>query len=135
MMFGLLQKVPVHLKIYPDEIEITDLRNGHTIRRAAIQKFSSPRMLVAEFYLTEALAKSILTDLGIGGRVLKIAVQQMVDLGGGITNTEQRHLRDLCEHIGAADSIILLHTRAVPATEVMRLLGMKAEELPVDVTW
>lgn len=36
-MLGFLQKVPIYVKIYPDEIEITDLRNGNTIRRGLLR--------------------------------------------------------------------------------------------------
>lgn len=62
-----------------------------------------------------------------------MAVQYMLDLGGGIANTELMHLRNLAEFTGAASVIILLHTRKVAAVEILQLLEEK--ELPADVTW
>ncbi|AHJ99568.1 hypothetical protein Hsw_3973 [Hymenobacter swuensis DY53] len=91
-------------------------------------------MLVADFNAAVTLGRSILALLKTGRRPLKIAVQQMIDLGGGTTNTEQRHLRDLCAHLGATHSVILLHTRKITTTELLKILESRQEELPVDVT-
>ncbi|GAB3302803.1 hypothetical protein [Hymenobacter tenuis] len=134
-MLGFFQKIPVHVKLYPNEIEVTDLRTNRTIRRIANQKFSSSRMLLADFHTAESLIKSTLGELGLRDKMLKVAAQQMVDLGGGISATEQRQLRDTCEFVGSAFNILLLHTREVPAAEVLGLLELKREELPTDVIW
>lgn len=95
----------IYIKIRRDQIEGTDLESGETISKRAPKPFSSTRNIVSNFNNANEAIESVMLDLGIRRSFfqprLKILMQQLEGLEGGLSDIEKRALRDLAEIAGA----------------------------------
>lgn len=121
-MINFFRRIPVYIKIYPDRVEITNIRSGETISKISNSKFSSDRMLVAEFSAAGILIRSILKELRLSTRSLKILIQQMKEFEGGMCESEKRLLRDLAEQAGGVVIFIVTRTTILSNEEMDEFL-------------
>ena len=131
-MLNIFRKVPVYVKIYHDKIEITNINTQQTISKTASTKFSSNRLLVAEFNVAEMLIREILKELGLSGRTLKILIQQMKEFEDSLSEVEKRVLRDLAEQAGGAVVYIINRTRVMSPEEIQGFLNLKSSDFRVE---
>jgi hypothetical protein len=121
-MLKYFRKIPVYIKIYPDKVEISNIHTGETISKTALIKFSSNRMLVADFNIAEDLIRTGLKELRLSKYSLKILIQQMKSFEGGIFESERRILRDLGDMAGGFSVTIVEHTRVLSNDEALYFL-------------
>ena len=124
-MFNPFQRIPVYIKIYPDKIEIVNIKTGQALSKVASTSFSSSRMLIAEFNVAENLIRDILNELGLSKRSLKLLIQQMKEFEGGICESEKRILADLGEQAGAVSIQIVNRTQVLSNEEIHAALKIK----------
>jgi hypothetical protein len=127
-MLNIFQKVPVYIKVYHNKIEITNINTQQTIAKTSTTKFSSNRLLVAEFNSAEILIREILKELGLSRRTLKVLIQQMEELEGGLSEVEKRVLRDLAEQAGGAIVYIINRTKIMSIEEIQGFLNLKSSD-------
>ncbi len=125
LMFNFFRKVPVYIKIYPNKIEITDILKDQTVSKLSPFKFSSSRMIVADFIVASDLISQILKELGLSRRTLKALIQQMDDFEDGLSEVEKRILRDLGEQAGASEVYIVNRKKAMSKEEIHEFLQLK----------
>jgi hypothetical protein len=116
------------VKIYPDKIEITNINTQQTISKTSNTKFSSNRLLVAEFNIAHALIREIIKELGLSRRTLKVLIQQMKEFEGGLYETEKRALRDLGEQAGGRSVYIVNRTQIMSMEEIQGFLKLKPQD-------
>jgi hypothetical protein len=121
-MLKIFQQESIYLKIYPNKIEITNLQTDETISKNSLSNFSSSRMLIADFNIAQDLSRSILTELRLHRKSLKVLAQQMKKLEGGLLESEKRLLRDLSEQIGGVLYTIIEHDRILKNDEAIEIL-------------
>jgi hypothetical protein len=122
-MLNIFKIIPVYAKIYNDKIEVTNLVTGDTIALNAFEKFSSSRIVLSNFNNAEMLLRNILQELGLSKKFLsprlKVLMQIMENIEGGLSDMERRGLRDLAEQAGAADVYILEHNKKLSIQEAL----------------
>ncbi|MES2775300.1 MAG: hypothetical protein V4722_14015 [Bacteroidota bacterium] len=94
--------IPIYVKIYVNKVEVTNLKSGQSVSSLSIQAFSTQRVVIADFNVLELCIRSLLNrELGIRTGFLpsrlKILIQQLIEVEGGLTEVEKRALRDLGE--------------------------------------
>jgi actin-like ATPase involved in cell morphogenesis len=124
---SLFKRIPVYIKISTNQIEVTNLDSGKTLVERAAEPFSSQRMVLAKFNEAELLVRKLVKEL-ISNRSwfppqLKVIVQQMEKLEGGLAEIEKRAMRDLAEQAGASIVIIVDHDRKLSDQEALLELG------------
>jgi len=124
-MLSIFRPIPVYVKIYPDKIEVINITTRETISKTSLTKFSSDRLLIAEYNIAEALLCEILKELKLSKRSLKVLIQQMKELEGGLSETEKRTLRDFAEQAGARSVYIINRTSSMTAEEIQDFLKLK----------
>jgi hypothetical protein len=122
-MFSFFRRTPVYYKIYPNEIAITNLKTGETVRRKATAPFSNSHMVVADFGRAEILSREIIKELRLSGRSLKTIVQQMQVFEDVLSDSEKRILRDLCEQIGSVVVFIITNSQELSNEEALQVLN------------
>ena len=120
-MLGIFQRTPVHVKIFRDKIEMINLKTGDSIAKSALQKFSSSRLLVADYSNAEELCRLIAKELRLP-RNIKVLIQPMEILEGGLGESEKRTMRDLAEQIGAVSVAIVTDVRSLTNEEALQIL-------------
>jgi hypothetical protein len=131
-MLNIFRKIPVYVKVYHDKIEITNINTQQTISKTSNTKFSSNRLLVAEFNVAEMLIREILKELGLSSRTLKILIQQMKEFEDGLSEAEKRVLRDLAEQAGGAIVYIINRTKIMSTEEIQGFLNLKSSDFQVQ---
>jgi hypothetical protein len=121
-MFTFFQTIPVHLKIFPDRMELINLDSGEEVSATPLQPFSSERLLVADYTGAESMARQLARDLGVQKRRLKVLVQPMRIEQGGLSTVEKRALLDLAEQMGAREVFIVTEERQVLREEALQLM-------------
>lgn len=129
----IFKRIPLYIKISTNEIEITDLSTGKTISRAAIEKFSTRRVIIANYFKLEAHLKLVLNEFKFKRNAftsINALVQQTEDVVDGITETELRVLLDSTEiAIGARIIIVVKHTRLLSNEDALEAFNSNA---PLD---
>ena len=114
-MLSFLKKVFVYIKIYPDEMEVFRSDTRTSLKRRSKHKFSTERLVVADFHNAEAhltgLIKELFAEKSIATSRLVMMIQQMVNFPDGLTEVEKRTLRDLAEYTGAVEVHIIEHSQ------------------------
>ncbi len=122
-MINLLKKIPVYIKIYNNKIEITNLVTGDTVSGLPVKKFSTDRIVISDFNIIQELIRSLLKELFLIKSFLplqlKILMQQMEKVDGGLSELEKRGLRDLAEQAGGVYVALVDHTRKLSADEAL----------------
>jgi hypothetical protein len=122
-MINIFKAIPVYVKIYNDKIEATNLATENTVIVNAAAKFSSSRIVISNFNNAELLLRNSLQDLGLVKKFLsprlKVLMQIMENVEGGLSELEKRGLRDLAEQAGAADVYILEHNKKLSIQEAL----------------
>ncbi len=131
-MLNIFRKAPVYVKIYHNKIEITNINTQQTISKTSITKFSSNRLLVADYNIAEMLIREIIKELGLSGHTLKILIQQMKEFEDGLLEAEKRVLRDLAEQAGGARVYIVNRTKAMSDEEIHGFLKLKPRDFQVQ---
>ncbi|HEU4902570.1 MAG TPA: hypothetical protein VFT06_07245, partial [Flavisolibacter sp.] len=116
-MFDFFKPLPVYVKVYPDKIEIINLKTGAAVARSPLQPFSSSRMVVADFGRAEILSRQLTKELGLANKSLNVLIQQMQVWEGGLSEVEKRVLRDLAEQIGARSVYLVTDDRRLSSDE------------------
>ena len=117
-MINFFRPLPVYIRLYHNKVEITDLSNDQTVCQSAIQKFSSERLLVAEFAVAEKLIKDMLKDMGISKKNLKVIIQQIDNFEDELCESEKRILRDIAEQVGAKAVYIVNRKKEMSKEEI-----------------
>jgi hypothetical protein len=125
-IFNILKTVPVYVKVYTDRMDITRLDTGESLSRAATEKFSNTRLVVANFNIADEFARNMIRELLKSGAMfqsqLKMLIQQMEKLEGGVSEVEKRVLRDLGERCGAKLVMLAEETRELSGSEALQRL-------------
>lgn len=121
-MFNFFKPTPVYVKVYPDKIEIINLKTGASVVRSPLQPFSSSRMVVADFGGAELLSRQLVKELGLARKSLNVLIQQMQVWDGGLSEVEKRVLRDLAEQIGAGSVYLVTDNRRLSNDEARQIL-------------
>lgn len=129
MMLSLfLRPIPLYVKVFTNRIDVIRLDNFEQIVRDAPVPFSNERIVFAHFLEAETHLRAIIDDL-IGKRVfsphLKILIQQMERIEGGLSSVERRALVDSCEHAGAIFVKLVEHDRPLSIAEALGVLSIK----------
>jgi hypothetical protein len=125
VMINFFRRVPVYIKIYPDKIEITDIRADQTVSKSPLFKYSSARLIVADFIVASDLISQILKELGLNRRTLKALIQQMDYFEDELSEVEKRVLRDLGEQAGASEVYIVNRKKTMSREEILEFLLLK----------
>ena len=125
-MLNFFKQIPVYIKICTNKIEITNLKTGEIVFQNAIIPFSTSRIVVSSFVNSEQLIRSILNELGIAKSQLKVLIQQMENVEGGLADIEKRAMRDLGEQAGGSIVILVEHTRVLNNEEALLQLKNKS---------
>lgn len=111
----ILKRIPLYVKISTNRIEITDLSTGKTISRDAIEKFSTRRVILANYINLEENLKGVFNEFRFKltpFTKIDTLVQQIEEVEDGITQTEVRVLIDSTEiALHAIRIIIVKHAR------------------------
>jgi hypothetical protein len=121
-MISLFKKLPIYIRIYYNKIAITNLKSDQTISKSSVIKFSSTRLLVAEFNVAENLIRDILKEMGIANRNLKILIQQIDTFEDELSESEKRILRDLAEQAGGTEVYLANRKKEMNKEEVNNFL-------------
>lgn len=121
-MLNLFQRTPVHVKIYPDKIEIINLKTGQSAVKTALMRFSSPRLVVADYNKAEQLCRDVVKELGLAKGNLKVLIQQMQLFEDGLCETEKRVMRDLAEQIGGVSVALVIDDRPLSTEEALQIV-------------
>ncbi len=124
-MFDFFKQIPVYIKISTNKIEITNLKTGETVSKTAMDAFSTSRIVVSSFINADSLIRSLLQELGLARQQLKVVIQQVESVEGGLADIEKRALRDLGEQAGGAHVILIEHTKILNSGEALSYLEMK----------
>jgi len=112
--------------MFVDKIEITDLNTGRSLIKTSSNHFSNERLVVANFQNAETLVRKGLKELlnlrSFLQPSLKIAIQQMERLEGGLSQVEIRVLRDVAEVAGASHVVVIENGRSLSQHEVLQEL-------------
>ena len=124
-MLNFFKQIPIYIKISTNKIEITNLKTGQTLSRTAITPFSTNRIVLSSFINAEELTRSILKELGIAKSQLKVVIQQIENVEGGLSDIEKRAMRDLGEQAGGVTVMLIEHTTALNKEEALSHLSKK----------
>lgn len=125
----MFKTIPVYIKLMRDKVEVTNLTSGETATQSASEGFSSSRNVVDKFDEAADTIKLAFRELGIGGGLfpspLKILIQQLEGVDGGLSDIEKRALRDLAEQVGGRKVYITDHHHRLGNEEAMAELARK----------
>ncbi len=128
-MLHLLKPIPIYLKVSTDKMEMTRLDTNETISRIAEDKFSNQRLVMADLYNAEFMARSMMKELlntnVFFQRQLSIVIQQMDKREGGLSMVEQRVLYDLGERCGGRYVFLVDQDEELTAAEALLALEEK----------
>lgn len=119
-MLKIFKLKPYYFRIYKNKVEIKDLEADKTIIRTSPIKFSSERLLIADFEVAEQFFRAVMEEFSenkIFTRPLKLVLQPMELNEDGLTSVEKRAFRDSGAHIGAKKLVIMNHTKYLSNTE------------------
>jgi exonuclease VII small subunit len=121
-MFRFFTAVPVHLKIYSNQMELTNLCTGELRSATSLQPFTTERILLSQFGPAVELARRLAKELRLRNKRLKILVQPMRIDKDGLSEIEKRALRDLAEQMGATQVYIVTEERTITTEEAAQIL-------------
>ena len=124
-MLNFFKQIPIYIKISTNKIEITNLNTGESVSGTAVVPFSTTRLVVSNFFNAESLILALLKDLKLKRARLKILIQQIENVEGGLSDIEKRALRDLGEQSGAVFVKLVEHTRHLKNDEAFLELKKK----------
>ena len=115
MIADFFKSIKLYVKLYSNKIEITNLDNEQSICKNAANNFSTSRIVVSNFHNAHMLMQEILKELGVRKRfrTIKIVIQQMEKMEGGLSDIEKRAILDLAEQSGSIRTIILEHSNSL----------------------
>lgn len=122
-MFSLFVTTPVHLKIYPDRLELTNIKTGETHSGTPAEPFSTSRILLSRFGPAETLGRQLVKDLKLRHRRMKMLVQPMRIADDGLAEIEKRAMRDLAEQMGARQVYIITEEVLLTMEEILKILS------------
>jgi hypothetical protein len=116
----------IYIKLKKDWVEVTDLDRDKTISKQALQPFSSIRNVIGSFDNANATIALALNELGIGRTFLqsklKVLIQQLEGIEGGLNDLERRALIDLAEMTGAKKIVLLEHIERLSIEDALTRL-------------
>ncbi len=118
--------LPVYVKLYYNAIEVTNLDSNVTVKKTAINNFSTQRLVLADFNNAEILLREILDDVipkkfGVS-KSLKTLIQIVENIEEGISELEKRGLRDLAEQAGSKEVYLWLNDKKLTDAEALQEL-------------
>ncbi len=103
-MFKFFKPTIIYVRIFVNSIEIRDVNKEITIKRTALNKFSTERLLIGNFNNAHDFIRELLKEIG-GDRIIRpsinAVVQPMEKKVGGLSQVELRPFYDIMEHNGA----------------------------------
>lgn len=107
----------VLIQLYRNRVVIRNIDLGITIDRTCSGKFSNPRMVLADFRVAEEFTRSLLREMSQKrfAPPMKVLVQPMELVDGGISPVEQRSFNDFAQHLGA--KYVFLHLTQEPLSD------------------
>lgn len=89
--------------------------------------FSTARIIVANFNVIDSLIREVVKELIKSKFVfqvqLKVLIQQIEEVDGGLTEIEKRALRNLAEQAGGTYVSLVDHSRKLSEEEALLVLG------------
>jgi len=128
MLSLFLKPIPFYVKVFTNRMDVIRLDNNEHIVRDAPVPFSNERIVFAHFFEAETHLRAILDDL-IGKRIftprVKLLIQQMERIEGGLSSVERRAMVDSCEHAGAFFVKLVEQDRPLSIAEAVEVLKSK----------
>ena len=103
-MFKFFKPNIIYIRIFIDSIEIRDVNKEITIKRKSLNKFSTERLLIANFNVAHDFIREVLKEIEGNRRIkpsINAVVQPMEKKEGGLSQVELRAFYDIMEHNGA----------------------------------
>ena len=123
----MFQRIPVYIRVYPNQVEVVNLKTGDKVLKTAVQPFSNSRLVIAHFDAATATVMEALKEARLTKRSIKVLMQQMVVFEEELTIVEKRVLRDLAEQAGAAAVYLITKAEPLSDAEALEVFGMKFE--------
>jgi len=93
----------LYVQVRIDRFVVKNISKGTSVDGSAQPPFSHPRMLVGDFTTAQALLKRLVTDVRQGFSLkTEMLIHPMERIEGGLTEIEDRALRELCIGAGAS---------------------------------
>lgn len=119
----MFKRVPIYIKISTNQVEVTNLKTGKTLCEKSIEPFSTQRIVLAKFNPIDLLVRKIIKELTSNRSwpppQLKVIIQQIEKVDGGLAEIEKRAMRDLAELAGASIVLIIDHDRKLSNEEAL----------------
>jgi hypothetical protein len=120
-MFELFKTLPIYIKSSKNKVDITNLETVESASKTAEEECSSIRNIGSDFNNANKTICSALRELGVRNsfwtRRLKILIQQLEGTEGGLSDIENRALRDLAEMTGGRSVYIVEHSNLLTISE------------------
>ena len=112
-----------YVKFYFNKIEVTNLETGETVSKTSVEKFSTKRIVIADFNSAELLLREIIDSFKTSKNIFKnqfeVLMQQMEEFEDGVSEIEKRAYRDLAEQAGTVKVFLLLHSKKLRNEEAL----------------
>ncbi len=127
-----IKTTPIYVRLFSDRIEAVRLDTGVSITRAAIEKHSNSRLVLAYFDPAVNLLRSILHDLRppkykFYPPSFQLLMQQMEKMEGGLSQVEKIAMGNLGEVCGGIRVTVIEHSRPLSIDEAIELLNSIAK--------
>jgi len=98
----------LYLRIAVDRVYARNVTDGRSSEQAPREPYSHPRMLVGNFIEAQAAVKAAIDEVKGSGflKTLRVLVHPTAVVEGGITQVEERVLRELALGAGAGKVVI-----------------------------
>jgi hypothetical protein len=128
MFAKFFKPINLHIKLHSNRIEIINLDTGESAAKTATENFSTPRIVIGNFSKANKLIEAVFEELDFRKMrkktfgALRVLIQQMEKLEGGLSDIEKRAMRDLSEQAGADYVAIVEHANTLSVEEARLLL-------------
>ena len=103
--------ITIHVRVYRDRFDLRQIGPGNISSETSATPFSTDRLLVGRFTVAEATLRTALQDLRCGKWLVarpRVLIQPMELTDGGLSEVEERVLRELAIATGARKVVVWL---------------------------
>ena len=123
-MFKFLKPDIFYIKVYINAVEIKNIRTGAILKRESEKPFSHQRLIIGDIETAQTFIASVIQDITgtkikVLNKTIKIALQPMENIQGGLSKIEKRSFRDISDFCGAMEVSILDHRRNASDSEIL----------------
>ena len=115
----------IFIQFYRNKVRTVNMDTGEEVIRLSEVPFSSERQVLSNFNSAHKTVKAALEDLGIKTTFFspKIVVQQAEGAAGGLSDIENRMLRQLAEEAGANKVYVVDHDSPLSLDDARKFIG------------